>query len=592
MLKILKVLTVIFLTSIPSFRVPLNVYAQIIVPTFTIKDFQSHIDLNHDGTFVVTEQIKVNFETSSSNFIRNIPLTTEEKSTNNKYIDRILDFQLVSITKDGIPVNYSKKHIEQTNSQLNTLYFANNYNVENINIGDKDSNFLGSTSFVIKYIIGNGIRGNDKRATVNWHVLDDTWNANVEKASFSMSLFDDTDTSKIIQGECFVGPQNISISNDCTSNSINDKTFKAEVNKAISPNEDFKVNVTFSSGYLGIDTFSLGNSTTPIQSGISKTKLLVNIALLILPIIFLLSFFYFLRRSTKKKFKKASPFFNIPDDLKPAQAGLVYENHFENVDLSITIIDLAIRGYLIIKKVPIVDIHRTVGDYIFIKTNKELISLENFEIELINGIFESRLQTQLIDLEYKFYGTLHNINMSLKDWSYQSQYFESKSWTQGKKIFGLLAIIFFFAIFTSLQGMFYANKYFTFMQCSLEMLAIFGTTIMFVVINAKSSKGKAIQEKIHGLKRFLLADGIKKNKINMNVEVFEKFLPFALLFNFEESWAEQFGDIYDKPPIWYQEEFNIFNLMSLVTSLASASKEITAVLTSKEIVDDSKDSWS
>lgn len=58
------------------------------------------------------------------------------------------------------------------------------------------------------------------------------------------------------------------------------------------------------------------------------------------------------------------------------------------------------------------------------------------------------------------------------------------------------------------------------------------------------------------------------------VELFEKLLPYAMVFDVEESWAKQFADIYTTPPEWYSGRFNAFSAAYLVgsinTSLAPA----------------------
>jgi uncharacterized membrane protein YgcG len=52
------------------------------------------------------------------------------------------------------------------------------------------------------------------------------------------------------------------------------------------------------------------------------------------------------------------------------------------------------------------------------------------------------------------------------------------------------------------------------------------------------------------------------------IKLFEKLLPYAMIFNLEKDWAKQFNDIYTTPPSWYQGgNWNAFNAGYLVGSL-------------------------
>lgn len=50
-------------------------------------------------------------------------------------------------------------------------------------------------------------------------------------------------------------------------------------------------------------------------------------------------------------------------------------------------------------------------------------------------------------------------------------------------------------------------------------------------------------------------------------EIFEKLLPYAILFGLEKEWAKLFEDIYVQNPDWYDGNFTTFNAYYLATSL-------------------------
>jgi hypothetical protein len=52
--------------------------------------------------------------------------------------------------------------------------------------------------------------------------------------------------------------------------------------------------------------------------------------------------------------------------------------------------------------------------------------------------------------------------------------------------------------------------------------------------------------------------------------LFEKLLPYAILFGLEKDWAKQFNDIYVSPPGWYQgDNLNAFNAGYLVGAIGN-----------------------
>jgi hypothetical protein len=70
----------------------------------------------------------------------------------------------------------------------------------------------------------------------------------------------------------------------------------------------------------------------------------------------------------------------------------------------------------------------------------------------------------------------------------------------------------------------------------------------------KSKKGVLTKEHIEGLKLYL--NVAEKDRIDFHnapeksPEVFEKFLPYAMVLGVEQAWAKQFEGIYNTPPSW------------------------------------------
>jgi len=107
---------------------------------------------------------------------------------------------------------------------------------------------------------------------------------------------------------------------------------------------------------------------------------------------------------------------------------------------------------------------------------------------------------------------------------------------------------------------------------------------------AKSTLGTEAKEYLLGLKEYIKlaeADRLKYlqspegakaygdySENTTKIKLFEKLLPYAIIFGLEKDWANSFKDIYSEPPDWYQGNWSTFNtamLLGGVSGFADAS---------------------
>ena len=55
-----------------------------------------------------------------------------------------------------------------------------------------------------------------------------------------------------------------------------------------------------------------------------------------------------------------------------------------------------------------------------------------------------------------------------------------------------------------------------------------------------------------------------------SVDLFEKLLPYAVVFGVEREWAKEFADIYKSAPDWYSGNINSFSAIYLASSLGGS----------------------
>jgi hypothetical protein len=77
------------------------------------------------------------------------------------------------------------------------------------------------------------------------------------------------------------------------------------------------------------------------------------------------------------------------------------------------------------------------------------------------------------------------------------------------------------------------------------------------IMPSRSVVGARAREAAFGFKEFL-----SRVEAMPSVDMFERYLPYALAFGVENSWARAFENVYVKPPDWYTRTIGDFNAAS------------------------------
>ena len=68
----------------------------------------------------------------------------------------------------------------------------------------------------------------------------------------------------------------------------------------------------------------------------------------------------------------------------------------------------------------------------------------------------------------------------------------------------------------------------------------------------KTRKGRIAWEKISGLEEYIRRAEVDDIQEQERQGVFERLLPYAIVFGLSERWGKAFEDLYRQPPDWYQ----------------------------------------
>jgi uncharacterized membrane protein len=101
-----------------------------------------------------------------------------------------------------------------------------------------------------------------------------------------------------------------------------------------------------------------------------------------------------------------------PERLKPAQMGLLLDERADTKDVTATIVDLAVHGYLTITEIPKKGLFGS-KNWTLTRKRTEDNDLERYERLIFNGLFEDGDEVKLSDLKNKYYKALQKAQKAL-----------------------------------------------------------------------------------------------------------------------------------------------------------------------------------
>ncbi|MFI6602797.1 DUF2207 domain-containing protein [Nonomuraea sp. NPDC050536] len=225
--------------------------------------------------------------------------------------------------------------------------------------------------------------------------------------------------------------------------------------------------------------------------------------------------------------------FAPPDGVRPGQIGTLVDEQADVVDVTATIVDLAVRGYLRIDEQP----RQTYDapDWLLVRLpNASILALLPYEKALYDAIFEGRDAVLLSQLSGSFGGHLGKVRDALyadvvsQGWFARRPDTERTRWTAIGVILigvGLVATV------------------------ALAWLTTYGLLGLALVIAggalavggqympAKTAKGSAALAHTLGFREYLFSGDLGEVPEQHRVELFSRYLPYAVIFDGVEHWS-------------------------------------------------------
>ena len=489
-----------------------------------IRNFSAEILVRPDATIGVTETIEVQFIGSWRGLYRTVPVQYFTPQGFN-YTLRV---KLESATDDAGRALKVESSRERHYLKWRIYVDGANDVVRRI---------------TIHYNVRNGLKFFDDHDELYWNVTGDEWDVPIARASAQILLPLNATGVRALD---FTGAYG-SRARDAEV-TVSDRRVDVDMRRPLAFHEGLTVVVGWDKGAV----------RAPTAGDRVMLFLESNWPLLVPVVVFAFMFWLWYTRGRDPRTGPIAVQYAPPDGLTPAEVGTLIDDDAGMRDITATLVDLAVRGYLVIeeqKRDHLLGLF-SANEYIFhLKIpQRQWATLKPHEQSLLGAIFEygSNQDVSLESLQNRFYTHLPGIKNAIFGALLDRGYFGRRPDTVRSGYVGaaVVAGVLLFAIghwFSLRMGMAAAPFYIAAVISALIVVA-FGWHMP-----VRTTSGVKALAGVLGFENFLShVEADRLERLPHTPETFEKFLPFAMALGVEKKWVSAFENIYSQPPNWYQ----------------------------------------
>jgi len=515
----------------------------------TIHRYDVAIRIEPGGSVRVTETIDYDFGSSSHHGIyRDVPTTLR---FDGRY-DRVYPLRVEGVTASGgASADYEVEAVPGGTTR--------------IRIGDPDRLVTGDHTYVLTYVVDAALNGFADHDELAWNAIGTEWSVPIERATVRVDA-----PGPITAVACQQGPYGSGFPCTRARKSGTTATFSED---GLGPAEGLTVVVALPTGVVPTPrpelrerwTFARAFSATPATVAGAGALLALVVGLLTLG----------LWRVGRDRRYRGSPVdqvlgsadgaertvplfeggaaapveFAPPDGVRPGEMGTLIDERANVLDVSATIVDLAVRGLLTIEEIPK---HGLFGkpDWTLRRTKAADESLLPYERTLLDGLFRDVTEVRVSALRTTFVERLTHVQDRLYEDAVRKGWFATRpDRVRGRwRGWGVLALIVGGALTWGLARWTHLGL--------LGIPIVLGGVVLAIESDrmpARTAKGTAMLRRVRGFRTV-----IEKAEANMarwaeQENVFTRYLPFAIVFGCTDTWARAFEAIGAMPPdsTWY-----------------------------------------
>jgi uncharacterized membrane protein YgcG len=568
---------------------------------WTIERFDAQIQIGADGAMHVTETIEVDFGSQLKHGIfRYIPVRYHFDDRN----DRVYDLRVRSVTDaQGRGWKY------ETNDGGSSVV---------IKIGDPDRQISGRQTYKIAYDVSGVLNGLPDHDELFWNVDGGDWPVRTRVVTARVQL----PKGEVGQVACFQGPFG---STEACRSAKAGAAADLSATRLLGVGEQMTIVVGFPKGIVPEPQKKIEARPRDIGEWWDATPLSVGGAgaVLFLGIGLLVRRWWTAGRDPGPE-RAIVPEYEPPEKLRPAEVGLLIDESADPKDLTATIVDLAVRGYLRIEEIPSQGIFGK-KDWKLVRLKDADDSLAPYEQRLFAGLFSHKLtaadaaqvvtalrgsiggmrtigklgalrktledavsaaesgdparEVNLSDLKGTFHSTLNQAEDDLYRASVASGWFpaDPSSVRTRSAVLGVVVLV-GGALVTAGLGI-------TFGYGIVGLAIVVVGIAMLISASAmakRSAKGHDLLWHILGFRRYMETAETDRQRFAEKENIFAQYLPYAIVFGLVSKWAAAFAGLDTERAMqgWYvgTSGFNSFGAFS--SGLSDFSSRLSTTISS------------
>jgi len=518
---------------------------------FTINKFHSDMMIDEDSSTIVKETIDVEFHQSRHGIYREIPFQYRDEF--GKTITT--PTRVLSVTDESGKA--WKYQVKKTGPMIH------------IRIGDAKRYVKGNQTYVITYEVENVILFFDDHDELYWNVTGNYWKAPIKEASATVSLI----TKKKSKNLMVAGYEGGYGSKEECGFEVYENNGKFFTKRGLRMGEGLTI------------AFGWDKGLVSPPSSWKKFLWAMNLKenwVFLLPIF---SFLYMFNRWYQKGrdprvresvavMYEPPKFDNQP--LTPAEVGTLIDEKLDPRDITSTIVGLAVRGYIKIEEMKKEGILFDKTDYYLRKVKGPDANVSPFERELMERLLGGSAGIHVSDLKNRFYAHLPELKKTLYGELIRKKYFLSspEKVRNSYVAAGIVVLVFAILAFVFLVPNSGGKSFIAGLLTGIPVLAF----AKFMPVKARA--GASAYMDVLGFQEFM--NRAEKDRLERmgDMNLFSKFLPYAIALDVADNWAKAFEGIYQDQPDWYMSPggFRTFTPSAFTHSLNSVTSDLGSAM--------------
>ncbi len=533
-----------------------------------IQNYSATVRVNTDGSLHVSEAVTYDFAGEPTSKVDRTIVTRESYDADD---DRV--YRLSDVAVDAVQVD--------VDADITT---ADTQAVISVAFSEPEAD---QATVTFEYDVTGAVAQTADGLEVRWPVVQG-FDAPIDRATVQWNA------PGVVWLSCLAGPSGSS--RPCTTSQLVDVAAPTMTQQGIGPGDQMVgiLGLTFDSG-VSASTDLQARRTLARSFTAEGAPLQISLAVLALGLLFALALYRLRGRDSKPTSGgQVRPLaigpgerlmFCPPSAVRPGQMGTLVDEHADVVDVSSTIIDLAVRNYLFVEELPRSEFGH--HDWLLRRRNDAGDELLAYEREIFEAIFATGDEVRVSDLETLLRDRLPAVQALMYDDMVGQGWFSERPdavrsrWTTAGWVLlaagAVLTVVLALASTFGLVGV-------------AVILAGAALAAVGQVAPARTSRGSRVLAELKEFRAFLEDPDVEQIPVAQREELISRFYPYALVFGLGERWAQALAatdedDTPDDPIYWYGAPQN-WHLSDAAPTMVRLAAALSSAIASRRLLAD------